>query len=167
MAAARGHGGGGLAVRGLGVNAVRNGIDPRAVRRRGGVNDRRRSVHAARPRGRVRVAKVDALAAKVGVKGDDPRRLRGAVQSVVSERHGEGHTATPTSIAADIAADKLGGNHELAVKIMATIDEGVEAGRFRRAVDEATGAAWLATGWGWLCEMGIWKALVTSRELNP
>lgn len=112
-------------------------------------------------------AKVDALAAKVGVKGDDPRRLRGAVQSVVSERHGEGHTATPTSIAADIAADKLGGNHELAVKIMTTIDEGVEAGRFRRAVDEATGAAWLATGWGWLCEVGIWKALATSRELNP
>lgn len=111
-------------------------------------------------------AKVDGLAAKIGVVGDDPRRLRGAVQSVVSERYGEGSTATPVSVACDLAADKLGGNFELAEKVAATVDEAVEAGRLMRGV-AATGEAWLATRAAWDHEAVLWRAMATSRNMNP
>lgn len=113
--------------------------------------------------------RVDEIAAKLGVIGDDPRRLRGAVHAVVRERYGEGHTATPECVACDLAADKLGGlrGSGLAEKIAATVSEAVEAGRFRRVVDEALGSSWLASGWAWTCETAIWERLAASREANP
>lgn len=107
----------------------------------------------------------DALAARVGVTGTDPRRLRGAVAAVVREQYAEGSTAVPVTTACELAAERIGADPEAANKVMATVGRAVEAGQLRRAGSGAL--SWLATAWGWECEAAVWRVLGTARDPNP
>lgn len=112
----------------------------------------------------------DELAAKIGVTGDDPRRLRGAVAAVVRERYDNGHTATPLMTACELAAEKIGARPEVAEQVEATISLAVEQGKFKRVADDKPGKpwpAWLATTWGHECEATVWRILQTAKEPNP
>lgn len=112
--------------------------------------------------------RTDELAAKVGVTGDDARRLRGAVSAVVRERYDNGHTATPLETACLMAADKVGrSDRETADRVAGVIDLAVDRGLLRKVGGVEGMSAWVATRGAWENEAAIWKVLGTSRDINP
>ncbi len=110
----------------------------------------------------------DELAAKVGVTGDDARRLRGAVSAVVRERYDAGHTATPLDVACLMAADKVGkSDRETADRVAAVIDLAVDRGLLRKVGGVEGMPAWVATRGGYEHEAEVWRVLAGSRQANP
>lgn len=110
--------------------------------------------------------KTDELAAKVGVTGSDPRRVRGAVAAVVREARENGHTVLPLGDACQVAADKIGlpaGGRELAADLVGLLVERKQLVR----LDAAEGRSWLCTPWAHRCESAVWRVLARSREANP
>lgn len=110
----------------------------------------------------------DELAAKVGVTGDDVRRLRGAVSAVVRERYDAGHTATPLDVACLMAADKVErSDRETADRVAAVIDLAVDRGLLRKVGGVEGMPGWVATRGGYEHEAEVWRVLAGSRKANP
>lgn len=109
----------------------------------------------------------DGLAAKIGVVGEDPRRLRGAVAAVVRERARNGHTVIPFDEACDLAAVKVGGDARLADLVRETVGAAVDRGQLSRLSDEKSGQTWLATPANFAHESAIWRVLATGTDRNP
>lgn len=105
----------------------------------------------------------DALAKRLDITGDDPRRLRGAVVAVVRETYDEGSTCVLQSVACQKAADKLGVRDPNLIADM--IEDAVTKGDVTRFGPAAR--PYLATQWAIRCERFAWNVFLRSREPNP
>lgn len=111
----------------------------------------------------------DDLAARLGVVGDDPRRIRGAFTAVVREMSDQGSTAVRQSVAGEVAAEKLGLNVGSGDDVANVIKVAIERGQIKSvAVEDVYGAEdWLCTPGAYDTELSIWKTVSHSFETNP
>lgn len=107
----------------------------------------------------------DQFAAALGVTGEDPRRMRGAVVASVREAYEKGSTCANVRTTCNLAADKLavGG----ASRFAKHIDEAVETKKLVRFGDGDDKTDWLATVPAYEQEKFVWQALCRGRERNP
>ncbi len=106
----------------------------------------------------------DEIAAKLGITGTDPRRLRGGLAAFVRERHSNGHTATPLSLALTRAAELLDTTPELVEEQVAPT---IAAKRIVRLGQGHVTRDVLASFTGARNERAIWDVLQGARQRNP
>ena len=108
----------------------------------------------------------DEIAAKFGIVGHDPRRLRGGLVAYVRERYQSGHTATPLPVALQRTADLL----ETSPEVIREEVDAVTGGSRPRVLRLGHGhdeRDVLTTHWAERCERGVWDVLRTARGANP
>ena len=113
--------------------------------------------------------RTDELAAKLGIVGDDPRRVRGAVAAAVRERYDEGSTAVMLETACEMADDKLGLLDRPRELTRAVVDAAVERKQLIRirSTDGNPASDWLATPFAYQCEAASWRVLERASDVNP
>lgn len=107
----------------------------------------------------------DALAAAVGITGEDPRRMRGAVIASVREKYDQGSTCANVRTVCNVASDKLGVVSPEPFRVH--VDEAVEKGKLKRFGDGTDETDWLSTPAAYQHEEFVWHALRRGCEPNP
>lgn len=110
--------------------------------------------------------KADDLAARLGVIGEDPRRLRGAVTSVAMDRYDQGDTCCAYRAACVMAAEKLGMSEADAHRVEATVAQAVAA-KSLVLVQAGPDRKWLATPAAHHHERILWDKIAAAGRPDP
>ncbi len=103
---------------------------------------------------------VDMLAAKMGITGSDPRRLCGALASVVRDAYAKGSTCLPVNSALNLAADLV------AARGPQVMGDALAASLERKDLVLFDDDKHLATPWALRCEEFIYERLSQACQPN-
>lgn len=106
----------------------------------------------------------DEIAAKLGIVGTDPRRLRGSLAAFVRERYTNGHTATPLPTALTGTAKATGATEAAIAAVLPAV---VADKKLTRHGTGAVPRDTLSTANAAFHERAVWDFLRNSQERNP